>query len=234
MKTILWTLPAGLALALLASPALAAECDPFANLSQEGRLPEMFIIKAEAGNVHFEGDDGKEMTAHLVPGNLVIVTAQDGDKLCATYTGEAPKFTTTVGWLPKSALEAITPKPDRASWIGDWRLGDEQEIKIAGAGRDRLAITGYASFGGDDPKRVANGGVNTGSIEAKLPMQAEGWLTLSLDDNDQPIAGASLADTDQCVVRMWQLPPYLVVADNQLCGGQNVTFTGVYTKGVAE
>ena len=27
---------------------------------------------------------------------------------------------------------------------------------------------------------------------------------------------------------MWALPPFLVVSDNGMCGGNNVTFTGVY------
>jgi hypothetical protein len=221
-----------MAVMLAAAPALAQECDPFSNLSREGRSPEMFIVKPGAEQLHFRNAAGKQTAAYLVPGNLVIVTAQQGGDVCASYTSEA--FVATSGWLPKAALEPVTPKPDRSSWIGDWRLGDEHEIKIGAAGRDRLTIEGDASFGGSDPDRVARGGVNIGTIEGRLQMQTEGRITFSLDEDGAPIAGASLADTDTCVIEMWQMPPYLIAADNLMCGGHNVTFTGVYVKAVAE
>jgi hypothetical protein len=230
-RTVLALLPTALMLA--ASPALAQGCDPYNHLMREGRQPEMFIVKPGTERLHFRDDFGEDEAAYVVPGNLVIVTAQQqNNDLCASYTSQT--FTMTSGWLPKDALEPVTPKPDRSSWIGDWRLGDEQEIRIGAAGRDRLTIEGYASFGGDDPERAENGGVHTGTIEGRLQMQSEGRITFSPDDDGQPIAAASLADTDRCVVTLWQMPPYLIVADNLMCGGQNVTFTGIYVKAVAE
>ncbi|HEY4203361.1 MAG TPA: hypothetical protein VGM83_22625 [Devosiaceae bacterium] len=227
----------------LATPTLAAElqCNPLGDLSYEGLAPATFVVKADVDRLHFQRDGGEdgdcpgtdascEMRSYLVPGNPVVVTSQNGDYACATFTGGAPNFVSTSGWLAKNELEAFPPKPAESTWTGDWRQGDEQEIKIAMNPDGQLALDGYASWGAADPQRVANGGVNTGSIAGTVMIDKPDMVAFSLDVNGKPVAGANLKDDSTCAVKMWKMPPYLVVADNLACGGMNVTFTGVYAK----
>ncbi len=172
--------------------------------------------------------------AFVVAGNPVIVTGQDGDFSCATFTGTAPRTTSTSGWLPQARLKDAAPAdPINAAtaWAGAWRSGDEKQITIRSESGNRIAIQGDATFGGDDPGRVQRGAVNSGQISATVPV-ANSTAAFAMDDDGStkpfdvklPNAG------DVCRVKLWRLGSYLVAADNVRCGGMNVTFTGVYRR----
>ncbi|WP_342242138.1 hypothetical protein, partial [Inquilinus sp. OTU3971] len=146
---------------------------------------------------------------------------------CATFTGAGPKFASTTGLLPLNALTGA-PAPAADDWRGTWRSGDEQEIDIKKAAGGAIAIEGNASFGGSDPERVTRGAINVGQISATLtPTNGKAAFSAG-DDGEAAPYDADPGDDSTCRVRLWRLGPYLVAADNLMCGGMNVTFTGVY------
>ncbi|WP_395677220.1 hypothetical protein [Inquilinus sp.] len=239
------TVPAALlAAALLPSLALAQEsCYVAPTLGAPDSQPKLQAISLERERVHFI-KDGIEQPGcpkntaactekrYLVADDRVIVTGIQGDYACATYTGYAPTFPTTTGLLPRSALVDVPIRPN-ADWTGIWRSGDEQEIDIKAAAGGAISIEGNATFGGSDPERVARGAINVGQIGGTLtPVNGKAAFSAG-DDGEAAPYDANPGDESVCRVRLWRLGPYLVAADNLMCGGMNVTFTGVYGRGKA-
>jgi hypothetical protein len=228
------TLPPGVA---------AAEdvCGLYQTLGAADATPRLQMIAPGRNRVHFVKDSAdqpgcpNETTAcaakgYLLANDRVVVTGTQGAYACATFTGAGPKFASTTGLLP---LSALTDAPTSAAddWHGTWRSGDEQEIDIKKAAGGAIAIEGNASYGGSDPERVARGAVNVGQISATLT-PANGKAAFSAgDDGEAAPYDVNPGDDSVCRVRLWRLGPYLVAADNLVCGGLNVTFTGVYGRG---
>jgi hypothetical protein len=95
----------------------------------------------------------------------------------------------------------------------------ESDITIKpGAKPGTLSISGDATWGGFDPERVKKGAVHTGEIAG---LASPSGPTLAFDD----------ATDSDCKLWMHRLGPYLLVSDSYNCGGMNVTFWGVYTRG---
>ena len=91
-----------------------------------------------------------------------------------------------------------------------------------------LSISGEATWGGLDPERIKSGAVHIGSIEG-VAAPVGGSLSFAMTDNDATLPVDQGKDTD-CKVWMRRLGPYLLVSDNENCGGANVSFQGVYTR----
>jgi hypothetical protein len=247
---------AGLAILLLVAPApawagaqeaSANDCNPLPDLIFNGAEPVLREIAAGVGRVHFVKDGsehkgcpsaGPSCVAPLfvIQGDAVVVTGTKGDFACATYTGAAPKAASTSGWLPIDAL--VLPRPAShdgpgadADWLGDWRSGPEQHIQIGHNPDGRIDLEGEATFGGRDPDRVKRGAVNTGDFSATVAL-AGGHLAFLVGDGGNPLAYDSERAKKEtlCGLRFWRMGPYLVAADNLQCGGNNVTFTGVYRR----
>jgi hypothetical protein len=230
-----------------AADAAASDCNPLPDLIFHGAEPALRQVGPGTGRVHFmvNGSDhagcpGADPAcaghAFLVPGDAVVVTGMKGDYACATYAGPAPTATVTSGWLPRAALAApsaaIAAGADSLDgWLGDWRSGPEQDIKIARAAGDRMALNGDATWGARDPDRVKRGGVNIGDFSATVAL-AGGHLAFLVGDGGRPLPFDAQRAKDEtlCGLRFWRTGPYLVVADNLQCGGNNVTFTGVYRR----
>jgi hypothetical protein len=116
------------------------------------------------------------------------------------------------------------------AWVGEWRAGDESAITIAVDERSgALLIEGQATFGADDPDRVAVGGVNAGEFSVQI---SQDWV-----DDDGAIAFTMAGDralpfeegeSFDCRIRLNLEGGRLQVEDNHQCGGLNVTFTGTY------
>lgn len=226
---------------LLPSIAAAQEsCDLVQGLDAPDAAPRLQTIVPGPDRVHFiksaalqpgcPNDTAACATRrYLVAKDLVVVTGVQGGYACATFTGPAPKFATTSGLLPTGALtDAAASAVD---WRGTWRSGDEQEIDIRPAAGGAITIEGNATFGGSDPERVARGAVNAGQIGATLT-PADGKAAFSASDDGKGASyDADPGDDSVCRVRLWRVGPYLVAADNLMCGGMNVTFTGVYRRG---
>jgi hypothetical protein len=86
-------------------------------------------------------------------------------------------------------------------------------------------VSGSATWGALDPGRASRGAINSGEIDAVgIPV---GNLIAIGPDYDGKIPPEPFKG-DDCRVRLRLFGPYLAVEDNLLCGGLNVTFTGVY------
>jgi hypothetical protein len=235
-----------LAAAIQGPAAQAAECYGMPPLSIDGAAtPRLQVVLPGAARVPFVGGSAIDPAcpapiarctrkAFVVPGDPVIVTAISGAYACATFTSPTPKAAVTVGWLPRAALgeaerDATARRP--AEWAGTWRSGPEQEIHIQSGDGARIVITGDATFGGSDPERVRRGAVNVGEIAGTVTVQ-NGTAAFAIGEDGAThafdIKGSEGADL--CRVRLWRLGHYLIAADNMMCGGMNVTFTGVYRR----
>jgi len=237
------TLPAILiAATLLPSLAAAQEtCYVVPTLGAADSAPQLKAVAPGQKRVHFiKGASGGQgcpndsaacrMKGYLVANDRVVVTAIQGAYACATFTGGAPNFSSTTGLLPLSAL-ADTPQAAEGDWTGAWRSGDEQEIDIRKAAGNAIAIEGNATYGGDDPERVARGAINAGQIGGTLTPDGDRAAFSAGDDGEAAPYDANPGDDSVCRVRLWRVGPYLLAADNLMCGGMNVSFTGVYSRG---
>ncbi|WP_343714425.1 hypothetical protein [Inquilinus sp.] len=227
--------------ALLPSLAGAEEtCYVVPTLGAADSAPQLKAVAASQKRVHFlkgpaggpgcpKDTAGCRLKEYLVANDRVVVTAVQGAYACATFTGGAPNFASTTGLLPLSAL-ADTPQAAEGDWTGAWRSGDEQEIDIRKVAGNAIAIEGNATYGGDDPERVARGAVNAGQIGATLTPEGDKAAFSAGDDGKGAPYDANPGDDSVCRVRLWRVGPYLLAADNLMCGGMNVSFTGVYRR----
>lgn len=133
--------------------------------------------------------------------------------------------------LAAPALAADSSALD--NWAGEWSTGVEEQITISVDG-DVLEIDGYASYGGNDPERVASGAVNVGSFSGVVPaswIEAGNRLRFAVDGGT-PVALETAVD-GLCTVELVLDGDTLTAEDNNACGGLNVSFSGQYSR-VAE
>ena len=219
-----WTIAALGAAALLtpmAAHAVDRECRPQLALGTSlelwrvaGRRPIPFIAGGEAGADCPGPGPVCTLSGQAPPNAPVVVTGRAGPYACAAFVGPAPALHVARGWLPLAGLARVV-RGKSIRWVGEWRAEAAQSIAIRARRRSSLSVYGIASWGADDPARVAAGQVNSGELIARGSPRGD---RLDLADGD-------------CTARMWRLGPYLVVADNGRCGGMNVSFTGVYRSG---
>jgi len=147
--------------------------------------------------------------AFAVPGQaLLLLGLSRAGYVCAFAAGRIPG---NVGWIPLARLapatEPVDPAPPLASWLGTWRTGDDT-ITLKAAG-DRLSADGDAYWPGRNIM-PANEGEFAGAAA--------------------PSGNRLRIVSDACEVEMILAGRFLVVTDNQLCGGMNVSFYGIYTR----
>ncbi|SMQ61045.1 hypothetical protein SAMN06295905_0464 [Devosia lucknowensis] len=128
----------------------------------------------------------------------------------------------------------LVARLDLSAWVGEWQASDEQRIFITLPDKKGLRFDGAATYGATDPERVEIGAVNVGDFSVRVPSR---WIGA---DNTIDIAvnadGAAVprdeADDYDCTLSLqldWDAQ-FIVVTDNGMCGGLNVTFTGRYEK----
>ncbi len=222
----------------------ASDCDPVTDLVFGTAEPALRQIAAGVGRLHFVKNGSAHSgcpnpsTACVAPffvvgGDRLIVTGTRGEYACATFIGPAPKAPMTSGWLPKAALAAASAGAigTAGGWLGDWRSGAQEHIAITRAPGGRIAIKGDASFGAGDPDRVKRGAVNTGDFAATVaPVGGRLAFVVGGDGRLLPYDARRAKDEGLCSLKLWRLGPYLVAADNLQCGGNGVTFAGVYRR----
>jgi len=227
-------------LTLITSPVSAAEvfCDPMIDLLDEAAKPTLHVIRAGVEKSFFQinGYNGEPCpspdpvcrgNAYLIAGDYVVVTSATDGFVCAALSNEGNENITTSGWLPADEVEPVTlPVAKPEDFAGHWASGPEHFIDIAVAG-GRLSIDGEATFGAMSPERVESGRVNEGAISAEVAPEGNFAAWTDPDDGTSQPWVAGEADY-HCTMRLWALPPFLVAQSNQFCGGQGVTFTGVY------
>ncbi len=166
--------------------------------------------------------------AYLTTGDVVLTGAARGKFTCIGFA--AAKGVATIGWFPTKALVPLSP-PDQhpMDWNGHW-VATEQDIRIAPDKGDALSVKGDATWGMGDPARLARGGVHTGEV-AGISRPVDGMLAFTMGDDGKTLP-YDAGDEFTCRVRMIRHGPYLVVNDNNACGGVNVSFSGFYRRKV--
>jgi hypothetical protein len=163
--------------------------------------------------------------AYLVPGDRVIVSMKRDAFVCVTYFNA--KGIDRSGWLPADAVAYDKPEPAAlAGWLGKWSR-TEAEIRVKPGKAGALSIEGEATYGTLDPGRVKRGAVNSGEISGEVTPAGD-RLSFAVGDNATlPVdKGGEFA----CKVWMQRVGPWLIVDDNNSCGGFNVSFRGFYTR----
>lgn len=221
-----------IALNLLALPAQAApvDCEHIVALAR--------VVTKEA-RVNFVAGHGErtptcpsaaracQQNAYVVPGDEVLVGATDGRYVCALFKSQQAIETT--GWLPRTALEVVSPRAAPArQWDGTWRRDRDAQIVLK-SHDDDVAAAGDATWGGHDPQRVRRGGVHVGVLNGKGRPRGQ-TLAIGYDPDRSGFPPAQDETPDGCAAKLELLGRYLMVEDNGMCGGLNVSFTGIYVR----
>ncbi|MBX7149328.1 hypothetical protein K1X76_09605 [bacterium] len=218
MKKIFFTF-----LLLVSTSSFASPGNPD-SFCRNGTFPQennfqMATIKGAAGTkINFIGDDdgcpsvnptcGKK--AYLIPGDKVLVSRAYQGYMCAWYTPANPKASETVGWLPQASLEIIPVKPATAqTFMGTWKYAlNHLDVKTD-------ASTGGLVIDGEGFWKGLGDNIHNGYLAGKFVTQGNAF---------------TVPELEECQVKGFIVENYLVVADNNQCGGANVSFTGVYRK----
>jgi hypothetical protein len=161
----------------------------------------------------------------LEPGHRVILSGRHDAFVCATYIDV--KGVDRSDWLPADAVAFDKAEPVAlADWLGHWRHSDkahdgrqykEGDITAKAGKAGALQIEGTANTW--DKGRAA-----AYPAAMKSDVTPAGDRVNFTTNGDKDWAG--------CKVQMQRFGPWLIVGDDQSCGGgdlENATFNGVYT-----
>lgn len=115
------------------------------------------------------------------------------------------------GWIPTGRWERRADEQKSArSWRGVWQNGNAK-ITIRTIDGANLDVTGNALWVGGAPGNAHFGNFQAAGIPANGVISTKGG-----------------AEATACQVALRIVDKFLFAADNQQCGGMNVTFDGVY------
>lgn len=158
--------------------------------------------------------------SYLVTGDLVLTGKTQDTFTCVVYQSPlAKKQTWAKGWLPTSALTPVAPMPSPkiSDWLGSWaHPGGNIDIKRGDGGKLSIEGQKFVPTAHD---------FHTGEMQAQAAPEKD---TLAfVDDGSIPF---EKTDEGGCRVRMQRIGPWLLVEDNDSCGGAGVTFSGLYRR----
>jgi len=148
---------------------------------------------------------------YVLPGDHLLLGKTRGEWTCAWYQGQAHE---TVGWVRSRDL-AIQPdtEPQAADWDGKWTIyRNRGGIGISRKG-SAWYVSGNAYWGSGD-------GTNLGYLAGELKVRGR----------RAHVGGAMRDDAEDCGADLVRIGEFLIVHDNERCGGLNVRFDGVYTR----
>jgi hypothetical protein len=190
--------------------------------AQEGHEFQLGQIKSPARAYFFNDIEGCptgkgcQTKSYLIPGDPVIINQIQGDWACVWYQGKTRE---TVGWIPSKQIALKAKKtPEHKAWLGHWSYANTNSIMIKTSQSGKaLSVDGQAYWFG----LVVNGErvVHIGALGQPELLPQKDRLYYSSGD-----------DEFSCKAVMQLLPPFLIADDNGNCGGQNVSFRGVYLR----
>ena len=167
------------------------------------------------------------LKAYLVARDEVLVDATDGPYVCAFFKSQGG--TETRGWLPRAALQMAPPEAAPArQWDGKWERDREAQI-VTKSHQDEVEVSGNAIWGSYDPQRVRRGAIHVGELNGKGRPRGQ-TLAIGYDPDRSGFPPAKGEARDSCAAKLELYGRYLVVEDDGTCGGQNVSFTGIYVR----
>lgn len=149
------------------------------------------------------------MKPYLVGGNEVVAGLSRKGWTCVVFPNAKGG---AEGWV-RDAEVARSPASaaPATAWAGKWVRDEDATLTLKAAGAE-VVVSGEAQWVGPNPDNV-----HVGEMSAQARPAGD---TLVLRAPDEFDCGATLR----------LIGPYLVVSDNDHCGGANVTFTGVYRR----
>lgn len=175
------------------------------------------VAGAKGERAYFYGDEegcpGPEakcrQKAYVVAGDELVVSRRLGDWVCSWY--QPARGHETVGWLPARllALSPADPNPPRSAWLGAWSFYSNTLQLARGAKPGALRVEGEAFWHGANPENI-----HTGDVAGEAA----------------PSGNVLKLEAEDCRVTLRLVGAYLVVDDNNECGGANVSFDGVYRR----
>jgi hypothetical protein len=147
--------------------------------------------------------------AFVVPGDKLLLSKTRGEWACAWYQGKSHE---TTGWVQRRYL-VEQPQAARADWAGKWKM-DGSPGYISIANKDG----GWYVLG--ETRQALPNTENLGEIRGEL----------KVNGNHAHLGGQEKPDGFDCVADFTRAGEFLIVRDNESCGGVNVRFNGVYTR----
>lgn len=177
--------------------------------------------------------DSCQLKSFVVPGDLLLAGPDMDDFACATFISPKARrvkgpFREIIGFVPLSEMKVMDPAPPGpAAWSGTWYRSSGAEIHIEQDGAGQLKLRGQATYGALDQDRLKRGAVNLGGLEGTVRMPKANMIALG-----EGYDGVTPLDDDRsrCRARLRLFGPYLVVEDNGGCGGNSVSFIGIYMR----
>ncbi|WP_188112678.1 lysozyme inhibitor LprI family protein [Rhizobium tropici] len=162
--------------------------------------------------------------AFLLPGDQVVVSRVDGDKACAEYHSPAKRADDdeTAGWLP---LNRLVQKSLSPHWVGRWGDGDTTITAKPQSDKIRIDAKADLQFGNG-----REGGQFAALIDGTQPQAQFGYEPGDAGKSEKLLPYKDQSVPGLCRVKMSQLGRYLVVGDNRMCGGINVSFSRIYRR----
>jgi len=158
--------------------------------------------------------------SYLVSSDLVLTGQTQGAFTCVVYQSPlARKQIWAMGWLPSSALTPVVPMPSPkvSDWIGTW-YHPGGEITISRSDGGKLNIEGKMIV-------PTARDFHTGGLQANATPEKD--TIAFVDDGSIPF---EKTEEGECRVRIQRIGQWLLVEDNDGCGGAAVTFTGLYRR----
>jgi hypothetical protein len=209
-------------LALLGAAAARADPPTCRNGDFPANNPAPGLAKVVgAGRLHFQTDTGAcpgeaaacRQRAYVVSGNLVLTGQTVGPYVCAFFPN---KVGGSAGYVEAARLAPlpVPAAPALTAWLGHWADGDDTIVlKAKGAA---LSVDGSACWPSCHVSiSQMPGGPNVGDLSGTAAPKGR---TVVFTDNDP----------NGCTATLTLVGDFLSVSDNGGCGGQNVSFTGVY------
>lgn len=163
-----------------------------------------------------ENVDNSAYSLPVKTGTELVVKKQLKNSLCAY-----DPITNNSGWIPVGDVVIENPQPattpSLAQWVGDWTAwGGSYTISI------NSTSTGNALHAEGNGEWQGAYSTHVGQFSSDATPTAE---QATFIDGNPPNP-----DTFDCQVIAKLVGPYLVISDNQNCGGVNVSFGGIYIK----
>jgi len=202
---------------LLPLPAVAADCLGLGPAGSPATLQEVDVrarpiplLRNASERAGCPADTPECRTGgSLSSGNRVVVGATEGAFACASHAD--PRGPATWGWVQ---TDALVPVPEAettpADWVGRYRGSESRRVRVT-ADRD-----GVVTLRSDPP----GGGAFTARFR---PDGARAAFVLAADGTAGPDAPG---EATRCRVTLQQRGAYLIVQDNDRCGG----LTGLYRR----
>ena len=154
----------------------------------------------------FDGFDTNAKLAETIKtGDPVVVSRVEGDWTCGYLTSRKGA---AQGWVRSKDLRPLTfdPNPPLTPWLGTW-VQDENQIRIQSSKTPgKLDLEGEAYWHG----RGDN--VHSGAFSGEAT----------------PTGNHLHVEDDSCKLDLALIGKYLLANDNNMCGGVNVRFWGVW------